>query len=205
MARGTGGAGALREVKAAVDLRHLDGQLFPAGLRHPSELAAVGGDAEQLAGGRSGPDGHPVVAAALGAMRSTLDRPLRLAELAHRIGCGRSLLARCFRAEVGELAAEVERLRAALAVSEQATAPTRGSLINALASAGAARVEAEARLARAEVAYKHQPHAAQREALAAAQVAVGVAHAEEQKARAALDAWESADREADPCPGSRGF
>ena len=111
-----------------------------------------------------------------------------------------ALLAHC-----AALAAEVERLRAALAVSEQATAPTRGSLINALASAGAARVEAEARLARAEVAYKHQPHAAQREALAAAQVAVGVAHAEEQKARAALDAWESADREADPCPGSRGF
>lgn len=57
---------------------------------------------EQLAGGSHGTAGHPVVAAALGTMRCTLDRPLRLAELARSVGCGRSLLARRFRAEVGE-------------------------------------------------------------------------------------------------------
>lgn len=56
---------------------------------------------EQLAtGGASA--GHPVVVAALERMRGTLDRPLRLGELARSLGCGRSLLARRFRAEVGE-------------------------------------------------------------------------------------------------------
>jgi hypothetical protein len=90
--------------------------------------------------------------------------------------------------------AEVERLRAALAVAERAAAPTRGTLINALASAGAARVAAQ-----------HAADTATLATVTAARMRVVEAKEAESAARAALDAFERADREADPCPGSRGF
>lgn len=97
-------------------------------------------------------------------------------------------------AHVASLAAEVERLRAALAVAESGAAPTRGTLINALASAGAARVAAQ-----------HAADTATLATVTAARMRVVEAKEAESAARAALDAFERADREADPCPGSRGY
>jgi AraC-like DNA-binding protein len=47
-------------------------------------------------------DGHPAVAAALKLMRENLDARLTLAAIAAAAGCSRSLIARRFRAEVGE-------------------------------------------------------------------------------------------------------
>lgn len=85
------------------------------------------------------------------------------------------------------------------------TAPTRGSLINALASAGAARVSAESAFERARTDAARSTRGRQAEAYYDADQRLREARETETAARAALDAFERADREADPCPGSRGF
>jgi hypothetical protein len=109
--------------------------------------------------------------------------------------------------DIHTLAAEVERLQALLA-------PTRGDLLVAYASAGAARVEAGEALQRARSAFKQAPTDARGQALLAAEERATAAQADEAAKRAALDAFErahgldlthAAADAAEPCPGSRGW